>query len=34
MPQRAGDIYERIKRIGVIKLVVVSGIFVGEWEGR
>ncbi len=31
---RAGDIYERIKRVGVVKLVVVSGIFVGEWEGR
>jgi NifB/MoaA-like Fe-S oxidoreductase len=31
---RAGDIYERIKRIGVVKLVVVSGIFVGEWESR
>ena len=31
---RAGDIYERIKYIGVVKLVVVSGIFVGEWEGR
>ncbi len=30
---RAGDIYERIKGIGVVKLVVVSGIFVGEWEG-
>jgi hypothetical protein len=31
---RAGDVYERIKRVGVVKLVVVSGIFVGEWEGR
>lgn len=31
---QAGSIYERIKRVGVIKLVVVSGIFVGEWEGR
>ncbi len=31
---RADDIYERIKRVGVVKLVVVSGIFVGEWEGR
>ncbi len=30
---RADDIYERIKDIGVIKLVVASGIFVGEWEG-
>lgn len=31
---RAGDIYEKIKRVGIIKLVVVSGIFVGEIEGR
>ena len=31
---QAGSIYERIKHTGVIKLVVVSGIFVGEWEGR
>ena len=31
---QAGDIYERIKHVGIIKLVVVSGIFVGEWEGR
>jgi hypothetical protein len=31
---RADDIYERIKGVGTIKLVVVSGIFVGEWEGR
>ncbi len=31
---QAGSIYERIKRTGIIKLVVVSGIFVGEWEGR
>jgi hypothetical protein len=30
---RASDIYEQIKGIGTVKLVVVSGIFVGEWEG-
>jgi hypothetical protein len=31
---QAEDIYERIKRYGTIKLVIVSGIFVGENEGR
>ena len=30
----AEDIYKYIRRDAVIKLVVVSGIFVGEWEGR
>lgn len=30
---QAEEIYERIKRMGNVKLVVVSGIFVGEWEG-
>ena len=31
---RADDIYKRLSRIGNIKLVVVAGIFLGEWEGR
>lgn len=30
---RADDIHARIKNIGVVKLVIASGIFVGEWEG-
>lgn len=33
-PARAHEIYERIRKAGVIKLVVVAGVFVGEWEGR
>jgi len=30
---RADDIHARIKNVGVVKLVIASGIFVGEWEG-
>ena len=33
-PARGKELYERIRSAGVIKLIVVSGIFVGEWEGR
>ncbi len=33
-PARGGEIYERIRRAGTLKLVVVAGIFVGEWDGR
>ena len=33
-PERGVDIYERVRRSGSIKLVVLSGIFMGEWEGR
>ncbi len=33
-PTRAKDIFERVRPTGVIKLIVVSGIFVGDWEGR
>lgn len=33
-PERAKDIFERVRAAGVIKLIVVSGIFVGDWEGR
>ena len=33
-PERAKDIFERVRPSGVIKLIVVSGIFVGDWEGR
>ncbi len=33
-PTRGQDIYERIRKVGTLKLVVVAGIFVGEWEGR
>lgn len=33
-PERAKDIFERVRPTGVIKLIIVSGIFVGDWEGR
>ncbi|HVV38702.1 MAG TPA: hypothetical protein VHD31_00015 [Candidatus Paceibacterota bacterium] len=33
-PVRADEIYERVRHTGIIKLVVVGGVFVGEWEGR
>ena len=33
-PERAKDIFDRVRPSGVIKLIVVSGIFVGDWEGR
>ncbi|MSR70891.1 hypothetical protein EXS62_02520 [Candidatus Kaiserbacteria bacterium] len=33
-PARAKDIYDRIRKAGVIKLIIVAGVFVGEWEGR
>ncbi len=33
-PERARDIFERVRPSGVIKLIVVSGVFVGDWEGR
>jgi len=33
-PERAKDIFERVRPSGVIKLIIVSGIFLGDWEGR
>lgn len=32
-PTRTGEMYERFRSVGTIKLLVVSGMFVGEWEG-
>lgn len=32
-PARGEDILERIGKVGAIKLLVVSGIFFGQWEG-
>jgi hypothetical protein len=32
-PARGEDIVERIRRTGALKLVILSGIFLGEWEG-
>ena len=33
-PARAQEMYERLRAAGALKLVVVSGIFMGEWDGR
>lgn len=33
-PARAKDVYERIRAAGVIKLIIVAGVFAGDWEGR
>ena len=33
-PARAEDIAARLRGVGALKLVVLSGIFVGEWDGR
>lgn len=33
-PERAKDIAARLKSAGQLKLVILSGIFVGEWDGR
>ena len=31
-PELGAELYERVRRTGAIKLVVVCGIFVGEWD--
>lgn len=31
-PARAEEMYNRLRRVGGLKLIVVSGIFTGEWE--
>ena len=33
-PARAKDIYGRIRTAGTVKLIIVAGVFMGEWEGR
>jgi hypothetical protein len=33
-PARAGEMYQRLRGVGTLKLVVVAGIFANEWEGR
>lgn len=32
-PARAGEMHSLLRRSGTIKLIVVAGIFVGEWDG-
>ncbi len=31
-PELGAELYERVRRTGAIKLVVVCGVFVGEWD--
>ena len=33
-PARSADIHEQLRGAGVVKLVIVAGIFVGDWDGR
>lgn len=33
-PQRAKDIYQAVRGTGVVKLIIVAGVFAGDWEGR
>lgn len=33
-PTRGDDIVKRLRGTGTLKLVVLSGIFIGEWDGR
>ena len=33
-PKRADDIVKRVKGVGTIKMILLSGIFMGEWEDR
>jgi hypothetical protein len=31
---RADDIYQRLRNIGLLKLIVIGGVFIGEWGGE
>lgn len=33
-PSRAGEMYQRVRGVGTLKLVVVAGIFANDWDGR
>lgn len=33
-PERAKDIFERVRSTGTIKLIIVAGVFTEDWEGR
>ena len=33
-PKRADDIVKRVRGVGTIRVVILSGIFMGEWEDR
>jgi hypothetical protein len=33
-PRRSGDIVKRLRDVGTLRVVILSGIFVGEWEER
>jgi len=33
-PKRAADIVKRLRGVGTIRMIILSGIFMGEWEDR
>lgn len=33
-PERAKDIFDRVRAAGAVKLIIVAGVFVSDWEGR
>jgi len=33
-PKRADDIVKRVRGVGTIRMIILSGIFIGEWEDR
>ncbi len=33
-PARGEDILTRLRGVGTLKLVILSGVFIGEWDGR
>lgn len=33
-PRRAGDIAKRLRGVGTLKLVILAGIFIGEWDAE
>ena len=33
-PARAKEIYDHLRGAGTIKLIIVAGVFAGDWEGR
>lgn len=33
-PVRGKDITDRLREAGTLKLVIISGVFIGEWDGR
>lgn len=32
-PSRGADVYEKLRRAGSVKLIILSGVFLGDWDG-